>query len=297
MANVLQSVMNGRLGVGFAVACGRLLPPRLAERLIDFLANYFVQQRHLSIARAVHANQSAIAPSLLSAAALDQAVHDTFCYAGRFLYDLYRHQHNPAAIQSLVTYTPNAEALLSRMASGSPTIVVGPHLGNFDLAARAIVQRQPIKNQILSYPQPGDGYRWQNQMRERAGLHMTPASLSALRAARQTLQNGGTVGSGVDRPVSDHKYCPRFFGRPAPLPVLHITLALKTGAPIFVVGIILRPDGVYEVHASDAIFMEPFADRHTEIIANAEKTLCAAADLILLAPQQWMMFYPIWPEN
>lgn len=294
---MLQAVINSPVGVGFALLCGRLLPLRLAARLIDFLADRLVQQRELPLVQAVRANQAGIARRQLTPTELDLAVRDTFRYAGRFLYDLYHHQHKPESLRDLVVFTPAAEALLARFAnSAGHTIVVGPHLGNFDLAARVVAQHQ-LPVQVVSYPQPGSGYRWQNRMRQRAGLNMTPASLDALRQARQHLQNGGIVVTGLDRPLPDRKYCPLFFGRPAPLPVLHITLALKTHAPIFVVGVIQRADGVYEIHASPEFTMERHANRHTEIMANAQRVLQAAADLISLAPQQWMMFYPVWPED
>ncbi|MCA9961870.1 MAG: lysophospholipid acyltransferase family protein [Anaerolineales bacterium] len=304
MGNALQSIINGPAGVGFALLCGRLLPLRPAQRMIAFLAAHLTRQQDLPLVQAVRANQmmisgeTAVSPPTDSPHTFtnpaDQAVYETFCYAGRFLYDLYHYQHRETAVQSLVSFTPPATALLARLASETErTIVVAPHLGNFDLAARAATQRN-ISVQMISFPQPGNGYRWQNRMRRQAGLTITPASLTALRAARQRLQNEGNVVTGVDRPVPDRKYCPHFFDHPAALPVLHITLALKTQAPIFVVGAILRADGVYEVLASGPITIEPHADRHAEIITNAERVLHAAADLIRQAPRQWMMFYPVW---
>jgi KDO2-lipid IV(A) lauroyltransferase len=94
----------------------------------------------------------------------------------------------------------------------------------------------------------------------------------------------------------DSKYCPRFFGRPASMPVLHILLALKTNAPVVVTAAIMRPDGIYQFFASDFIAMQPHSDRHTEILLNAERVLSVAEGFIRQAPQQWAMFYPVWPE-
>jgi len=42
--------------------------------------------------------------------------------------------------------------------------------------------------------------------------------------------------------------------------------------------------------------MESYPDRHQEIILNAERVLSIAEAAIRRAPQQWAMFYPVWPE-
>ncbi len=102
--------------------------------------------------------------------------------------------------------------------------------------------------------------------------------------------------SGLDRPVSESKYCPRFFGRPAALPVLHVPLALKANVPVVVVGAIRQPNGVYQVQTSEPIFMRRHPDRYTEIMQNAETILDVASGYIRKAPQQWAMFYPVWPD-
>ena len=102
--------------------------------------------------------------------------------------------------------------------------------------------------------------------------------------------------TGIDRPIADTRYRPRFFGRPASLPVVHVQLALKTNVPVYVVAAIMRPDHTYEIHTSEPIEMQRYKDRETELIENAETILKIAEDYIRMAPVQWSMFYPVWPE-
>jgi lauroyl/myristoyl acyltransferase len=73
-------------------------------------------------------------------------------------------------------------------------------------------------------------------------------------------------------------------------------LALKTDVPIIVVAVIMKPDGRYEVVHSDPVIMERVEDRDTELVLNAERVLRIAEDFIRLAPSQWSMYYPVWPE-
>jgi len=106
--------------------------------------------------------------------------------------------------------------------------------------------------------------------------------------------------TGVDRPLStseDAKYRPRFFGRAAALPVFHIRLALKHNLPIIVVGGARKANGCYSVWASDPIPMQRHSDMVQETVQNAEAVLAVIADYIRQAPEQWAMYYPVWPET
>lgn len=102
--------------------------------------------------------------------------------------------------------------------------------------------------------------------------------------------------TGLDRPVPVVKHRPRFFGRPASLPVHHVYLALKTHAPIYVVATTMGADGTYRLLVSDPISMCPYPDRKMEMIMNAETVLRVAEGFIRQAPRQWAMTFPVWPE-
>jgi KDO2-lipid IV(A) lauroyltransferase len=121
-------------------------------------------------------------------------------------------------------------------------------------------------------------------------------SIEALRRATDVLNAGGAVLTGVDRPIADSKYRPSFFGQPVSLPVFHVRLALKLGLPITVVACQAQPDGNYQILASDPIPMQPNPDLVTETVRNAEAVLRVIQEWIRLTPEQWAMFYPVWPE-
>jgi len=292
----VQEVMNGRLGIGFALWLGRVTPPGVAHRLNSFIADRVAGRRSYDMVRAVRANQWVVSGGTLSADGLDQRVRETFRHTARCLYDYYHHLDDPTAMDSLVTYEPRVDELLTALSHGDETaILVGPHLSNFDLVARAIATRG-VGLMALSFSQPGSGYQWQNELRRRWGIDVAPASTASLLKAARRLRAGGTVMSGLDRPLPGSPYRPRFFGRPAPLSAMHVMLGLKTGVPVYVLAAVMRPDGVYDINVSDRIEMVPGADRRAALVANAERVLAAAEDFIRLAPSQWSMFYPVWPE-
>lgn len=292
----LQTIINSRLGVGFTLAVGRVTPPGIGYRLADLLARTLASLRRATIVRVVRANQWVVSQGQLSAEELDQAVRETFCHTGHCLYDLYHNLGNLPAMQRLVEFGPRVEEFLARCRDEKRGLVIGgPHLSNFDFAGQAVAM-WGLRFQALSYPQPGSGYRLQNDLRRKAGIDITPASMIAVRQAARRLQEGGFVLTGLDRPDPTSKYHVRFFGRPAALPVLHVYLALKARVPVVVVAAIMQPNGIYRLHVSDPIEMRPYPDRHAEIVNNAERVMEVTADFIRQAPRQWAMFYPVWPE-
>ncbi len=123
--------------------------------------------------------------------------------------------------------------------------------------------------------------------------------LSAFREARQRLRNGGSILTGLDRPldgVKDEKYRPKFFGYETNLPVVYVRMALEANAPVVILAATSQPDGTYRLIGSPLIWMEASDDLEDEIISNTEKVLRMAEPMIIKYAQQWTMFYPIWPQ-
>jgi phosphatidylinositol dimannoside acyltransferase len=177
-------------------------------------------------------------------------------------------------------------------------VVVCPHLSNFELMGYALAISD-VKVQVLSYPDPVATYKWQNQLRQREGIIVTPLSLSAFRQARQRLREGGSILTGLDRPLEKgyhEKYQPTFFGHPAHLPVTYVRMALEANAPVYVFAATYQPDGKYCLEGSQPIWMESKDDLETEILVNAHQVLAVAEEMIKKYAEQWAMFYPVWPE-
>lgn len=295
----LQTIMISKTATALGFGISRLLPPRFGYPVARAIADVISLRRNTPMVRAVRANQWVIHDGKVSGAELDRLVRETFRSSARSMYEFWHYYKNTNQVLDMVEFDPSMEACIERALSARDgTLMVGPHITNFDMVGRALALRG-MKMQILSYPQPPGGYRWQNQLREAPGVRVTPMSIQALRTAAETLRAGETVLTGVDRPLppeSGEKYRPRFFGRPANLPVFYIRLALKHNIPITVLGGCRKPNGRYHVWATEPIPMERRDDLVEEIVTNAEKVLAAVANVIRRAPEQWAMFYPVWPE-
>jgi lauroyl/myristoyl acyltransferase len=293
----LQAIINSRIGVGLALGLGRILPPGIGYRFVGQLAGWIAAQRNSNIVKAVRANQWIVGGEKLTSSQLDWAVRATFRNTARCLFDLYHHLNDLETINQKIDFSEVANLFDNRdkeEIKQNGLIIVGIHLSNFDLIMHAAANLG-LHAMVLSFADPGESYRWQNDIRRRAGLDMVPASMQSMRQAVKLLKEGGKVLTGIDRPVNGGKIKPLFFDRPAQLPTHHINLALYANVPIVVVATLLQSDGRYHILASESVHMRRFTDHQTEIKYNAEAVLNVAQSFICQAPQQWAMFYPVWP--
>jgi lauroyl/myristoyl acyltransferase len=127
-------------------------------------------------------------------------------------------------------------------------------------------------------------------------MEVVPLNMEALQNARKRLQGGGTVLTGIDRPIGESDHEPKFFGRKAPLPVAYVKLAQKTNARVFVLGFQTMVDGTIVVDVSPQVEFDNCDNSDKELVCNAEKVLKIAEQFIRIDPNQWMMFLPVWPD-
>lgn len=291
----LQPIVTSALGMGIALTLGALVPTRTGYAIARGFARRVTRRRNDPIVKAVRLNQWMVRgkPSPIE---LDEAVARVFQSQGGFLFDFYHNLRNPNRVRRMVRISPCFQELIDQSKAGKkPAIFVAPHVGPIDLGGYAMaLAGLPV--QILSYPRVNSGYAWQNYLRRRQGLNITPISQSSLTQARLLLQQGGTVLTGLDRPNPGGGYAPRFFGHPAEVPVFYIRLALKTGAPVHLVTIHAVPEGGYLLDCSAPVLMKSNPDPHIEIISNAENLLELGEKFIARHPDQWAMFYPVWPD-
>jgi KDO2-lipid IV(A) lauroyltransferase len=210
----------------------------------------------------------------------------------------YYYQHPEEGLKRIIL-SPRAEDTVRDIVERKvPTILLGPHLGNFDLFGMSLTWLG-VRPFVLSFPNPNNAYKAQNRMREAVGMSINPISFSTFREAKKALKDGYCVVTGLDRPLpdgEDAKYRPRFFGRETALPVFYARLALETNAVVRVACGIRREDGNYFVDATDPIPMERRDDLVEENVLNAENVLRPTEDFIRRAQSQWGMLHPVWPE-
>jgi len=290
-----QSFINGRFGIGLILALGKIIPSSIGYPLAEKISMLLSAQKDSALVKAARANQWIISKQSLTSEELDIQTRETFRQTSRWLFDFYHNINNYETILDRVTISPKLiKFLTDRLGGDEGTILVAPHLSNFDFGGRALVLHG-FDVQVLSYPQPHGGYQWQNKLRKDIGMNITPMSTESMRAAKARLRNGGGIVTGMDRPLDRSNYNPRFFGFPAAVPTSYVRMALQTNAAVVMIACIGLPEENYRVECSDLIYMKPDDDPVKEIEKNAEKVLREAEKFIRAYPSQWAMFYPVWP--
>ncbi len=133
---------------------------------------------------------------------------------------------------ALVREVRGREVLDAALAEGRGAVLMSPHIGAFELTSLCYGARGPITALYKPHRRA-----WINELqragRERGGVRMMPASAPGVRAIYKALKRGEAVGILPDQVASkgEGAWAP-FFGRPAYTPVLPLTLAQKTGAPL-----------------------------------------------------------------
>jgi lauroyl/myristoyl acyltransferase len=293
----LQRITDSPFVISLLSTLGRMLPLPVGHSLADFVAGQIARHHDSHMIRAVRANQWVVRGESSEKEVLDQAVRETLRYSARSIFTLYHYIQNELATRQLINMDPTIRQLIQRQEFEPRGLVIaGLHLGNFDLILQWLcwLGLRPL---VLTIPDPQGGRRTEYDRRRKAGMNLVPASVGAIRLALRHLQQGGVVMTGIDRPIPEPKAYPRFFGRPAALPMHHVFLAAKAQVPVMVMVTILQADGKNLVKTSEPIEMDPHPDREVEALQNAGKVLSVAERFIRQTPQQWSISLPVWPET
>jgi phosphatidylinositol dimannoside acyltransferase len=284
--------------IRLAMFIGKVLPYRLGVMTASAIGTLLGNMRRSAMVKAVRANQYIINEKNLGKEELNKIPKIIFRSAATCLFDYFHYLPRPEKLSEIVHYSPQSKIVFERIRNNQPCVIVCPHLSNFDLMGYAL-SLMGLGVQVLSFPNPTRSYKFQNQLRENLGMIVTPMSLSAFRQARQRLQDGGSILTGLDRPLPStqmSKYRPTFFGYETNLPVTYVRMAIEADAPVIIMAATSQPDGTYHLESSQSIWMESADDLETEIINNANKVLREAEGLIKKYAHQWAMFYPVWPQ-
>jgi KDO2-lipid IV(A) lauroyltransferase len=246
--------------------------------------------------QALRANQWIVGQKTATSQQLDKMAQTTLHNITYAYYTLFHYLENVVKVQSQVDYSSQILDIFARSSEKKAgLLILGLHMCYSDFIFQLAAQKG-LQAILLSLPQPTESVEWQHSYRRKAGIDILPASISNIRQVIRRLAANETVLTGLDRPMADVKYRPRFFGYPAHVPVHYIPVALKAKKPVVLMSSFRQPDGRYLVQASDIFYLKEDRDREVEILRNAEMVLEVAETFIKQAPQQWAITQPVWPE-
>ncbi len=292
----LNDLVSHPRGIQLGLFLSQQVPPGIAYRLARWLAG-LLNRLGPELVHILRANVGQVLGPDCGEDA-NRLVRQILANFLRGYYDLFRAWNLPQEQMSALIKVPPwlFEAMHAARSAGRGVVLVFPHVGNFDLAGRAVAGYVPSV-QVLTLPNPSPGFQRLNEMRRRGGAQVTPLSPAALRQALRNLRQGGAVAFGGDRPVSelDTPFC--FFGRPARVPSASVRLALRTGAQVAVMAAAWDAEqGTYCLDVEPFLEMERTGDEDQDIALNMRRVLDALENVIRRWLDQWFMFVPVWPD-
>jgi KDO2-lipid IV(A) lauroyltransferase len=292
----IDSITNSPTSINLLSVIARVVPRGLGHHIADLIAAGIAAQRRSKLTRSLRANQWMASGENLTREELDQATREALRNSARSIFDLYHHLHNTEIAERLIVLDGEMRDLIRRKEFEAKGLMLGGiHLSSFDFVLRWFCL-QGIRPLVLTVPEARGGRRTEFEMRRQAGMNLVPATIGGLRQAIRHLERGGAVVTGIDRPVPRPRLLPRFFGRPAALPIHPIHLAMRAGVPMAVVASTLEPDGKYHVEVSEMIEPEGDPRKDADVLRNAEAVLRVAEGFIRRAPRQWSVPLAVWPS-
>ncbi|MDJ0954037.1 MAG: phosphatidylinositol mannoside acyltransferase [Acidimicrobiia bacterium] len=207
----------------------------------------------------------------------------------------------PGRIAGLVSNSTveNVPGMRAAFAQGKGLLLILPHMGNWEVAGAVSKDLgMPVMSAAENLPNPliTD---WFVKVRQMAGIDivLTGRGARATGALMKRLQDGGTVALLADRDVTGRGIPVTFFGEETTMPAGPIALAVKTGAPVLVVGSYFENGAGHRYEVSDPLPMPDEGTKEEKVAAGVQLLAGALEERIRRKPEDWHLFVPNWPSD
>jgi KDO2-lipid IV(A) lauroyltransferase len=292
----LADLGNTAFAAQAAMMLARWLPAGAGQRVADTAARLAARNPRSPLVQAIRSNQAVARGLAYESREAKAAVDQVLKLAMRAHADVFRAMAiGRQALMDGIALDSSLVALLDMgLSSGRGVIMVGAHMSAFEFLLLTLAERGYPGLALAAAEQTGS-YRVQNEIRRQHGLDVRPIDPRTLRAAFDRLAKGGLVMTGVDRP-DPHGRTLRLFGRPACLPDGPARMALRTGS--LLIGGICRSDGPHHYLGIGLGAIDPrnYASTDDGATALAQDVLSMFEPELRARPEEWVMYFPLWPE-
>jgi predicted LPLAT superfamily acyltransferase len=193
------------------------------------------------------------------------------------------------------------EILHRQVESGKGCILLGSHLGSFEMVRALGVTQQDFALKVLMDRAHNENItRFLDALNpEIASTVIAPDRPDSLLRVKESLEAGFLIGMLGDRVTSDSKTAQcQFLGAPATFPAGPVLLAAVMRCPIILFFGLYRGGNGYEIHFEQLLEEVTLnRDRRAEDVQNwTQRYADRLEHYTRLAPYNWFNFYPFWDE-
>ena len=296
-----HSVRIGLLAARLFSFIAYYTPLRIGYLLSDMVAIWMFLRFH-SYRRAVMSNLRAVYQGVLPERELRKRARWVFRTSSRNFWDL-------ACLPRLDRQRLEAmhdvevgswEVIECAMAKGNGAILLSAHLGAFDFIGQYVLTGRHRPLVLTTSTVPNYLFAGVTYWRRSLGGRVEVISCNSLRQLIRAIRNGEFVAMIADRDFAERGYPVEFFGRPTTLPPGPVRLARDSGAPLIPVFAYRKSirdrKREFTFHVHDPIYVERTDNRDRDIAEGMRRVVAVLEDAIRRAPEQWVMFQPVWPE-
>lgn len=274
-----------------AVSLGAL-PMRFSYRAGEFLGllGFWLDRRHRLRGQQ---NLERAFPGELSARQMRRLQERSWAHFGMVLVDLVYLPRllRPYNWQHYIEY-PGIHLLQEAARQRKPAIVVGGHLGNWELAGwMTAMLGVPLSTVVKVFPNAMLASAL-NRLRSWTGQQLILQE-GALRQSIRTLREGRTLGILMDQNAGRSGVFVPFFGRLASTVRTPAILALRYGAALFpFYSFRKRPGPFHRIEIEPALVINPTGDEEEDIRRITAAVTAALEKRVREHPEQWL-----WPHR
>lgn len=189
------------------------------------------------------------------------------------------------------------EHLDRALEGGKGALLVGTHLGSWDLAGLALAARGHELYVVAERQKPPWLNRIARDWREARGIHLVFMERT-LRPLFRALARNQLVGIAVDRPLPEGEgVTVKFFGQVISWPSGPASLALRTGAQVITGYLVRTLGGHFKGEIFPPLEFQPSGDRFEDLHRLSQEIVSLQEELIRRYSDQWYMFRRMWPSS
>jgi len=186
------------------------------------------------------------------------------------------------------------EHLEQARALGKGVLAVSCHMGSYEVVAAIWSATLTPVSFFAEELEPRALFEWYRDTRARLGISVLPLNISGLRKVLQALRDNEMVITAIDRDITGTGHKLPFFGRPAPIPMGPVQMALRLGTPLLPVCVYRLPDDSYMAEAAPLVVAESTGNAEADEARVTGELLRPIEEFIRRHPEQWHVPHRIW---